>query len=72
MGYAYHNPDCDGSGPCTREPVRVLPTGGDGNILLCWLCYMRELRYRIERNRELGPDCQFKLPAWENLRIYRQ
>jgi hypothetical protein len=64
------NPNCDGSGPHASGAVRVLPYGGDGNLILCHSCYMREMQYRRERNRELGQDCQFELPAWNDLRVY--
>lgn len=65
-----HNPNCDGSGPCLPGQVRVLPTGGDSNAILCRRCFTREIEYRKERNRKLGKEAQFKLPAWEDLRIY--
>lgn len=65
------NPNCDG-GYCTRETgeVRVLPTGGDSNAILCRACLEHELRYRRERNRELAESCKFKLPAWDSLKVY--
>ena len=28
--------------------------------------------YRVERNRDLSPDCRFALPAWGSLEIYGQ
>lgn len=64
------NPMCDGSGPCSAGEVRVLPTGGEGNAILCKSCFHRELAWRKERNRELSKDCQFKLPEWDSLNIY--
>ena len=65
------NPNCDND-KCASETgeVRVLPTGGDGNAILCHTCFLHELRYRRERNQALSKDCQFKLPAWETLKIY--
>ena len=67
------NPNCDGSGPCILSgQVRVLPTGGDSNGILCLLCYRREIAWRKSRNAELGKDAQFQLPKWESLRIYGQ
>ena len=66
------NPMCDGSGPCSFGEVRVLPTGGDGNAILCRNCFNREIEYRVERNRDLSPDCRFALPAWGSLEIYGQ
>ncbi len=68
-----NNPMCDGSGPCTDGEVRVLPTGSSphhGNMILCAWCFMREMQWRRERNRDLGKDCQFKLPAWQSLAVY--
>ena len=66
------NPNCDGSGPCneTYRQVRVLPTGGDSNAILCLSCFAREMIYRRERNKELSKDCQFELPKWNELKIY--
>lgn len=65
------NPNCDG-GQCRKVTgeVRVLPTGGDSNGILCRDCYAYEMQFRRERNRDLSPDCQFALPAWESLRVY--
>lgn len=66
-----NNPNCDGSGPCIMAgEVRVLPTGGDSNAILCKLCFNREIAFRKERNRELSKDCQFQLPAWDSLKVY--
>lgn len=65
--------NCDGSGPHWPGNVRVLPLGSTphhGNLILCRLCFEREIRYRKERNLELAQDCAFKLPAWETLKIY--
>lgn len=64
------NDMCDGSGPCTPGIVRVLPYGGDGNLILCLSCFNREIAWRKERNKQLSKDCQFKLPFWNELRIY--
>lgn len=65
------NWNCDGSGPHhMSSEVRVLPLGGDGNLILCRACYRRELAWRIGRNRELAKDAAFSLPAWESLRVY--
>lgn len=53
---------------CTE--VRVLPYGGGGNILCGHRGYCREIAGRIERNRELAPNCRYDLPAWESLKVY--
>lgn len=67
------NPNCDGSGPhILNGEVRVLPTGGDSNAILCKLCFKREIAFRKERNRDLGKDFQFQLPDWESLKVYGQ
>lgn len=63
---------CDGSGPCAAGEMRVLPTGGDSNAILCKFCFEREIAYRRERNRDLGEDCKFKIPAWEDCKVYEQ
>jgi hypothetical protein len=66
------NPNCCGSGPCSSNPeVRVLPLGGEGNLILCWRCYGNEIRFRRERNEELSKDCQFDLPSWNSLKVYQ-
>lgn len=50
--------------------VRVLPTGGDGNIILCRACYVHEMAYRRDRNKSLGKFARFALPEWEELEVY--
>lgn len=67
--------ECDGSGPhalfeADGPETRRLPTGGAGAVLLCYACYRREIRWRIERNRELSPENAFKLPEWKSLPTY--
>ena len=64
------NPMCDGSGPCDPGRVRVLPAGGDANMILCRCCFERELAFRRERNKELAADCAFDLPGWLTCEIY--
>lgn len=69
--YTVQNPMCDGAHCITGlGQVRVLPTGGDGNAILCRACFNHELAFRRDRNRELSKDCQFQLPAWETLKVY--
>ena len=62
--------NCDGSGPHASGEVRLLPTGGDGNLILCQKCFEYELSWRRERNRGLAPFAQFSLPTWESAKIY--
>ncbi len=66
-----YNPNCDGS-VCKSSSgeVRVLPTGGGGNLILCRACYGHEMAYRRERNRRLAGDARFDIPAWESLAVY--
>ena len=65
------NPNCDG-GKCISSTgeVRVLPTGGSSNAILCWHCFMREIRFREQRNRELAGANKFDLPTWASLKKY--
>lgn len=65
------NPNCDND-KCSRSngEIRVLPLGGSANALLCQTCFHHEIRYRQERNKELGEAFQFKLPTWESLKVY--
>lgn len=67
-----HNNNCDGT-HCWAEDgeVRVLPLGGGGNLILCRSCFEYEIRYRKERNKELGTAAQFDLPVWESLKVYK-
>ena len=65
------NPNCDGSGPCSFGEVRTLPTGGDNNAILCRSCFNSEIAFRQERNKQLSPDCAFKLPTWDSLEVYQ-
>lgn len=65
------NPNCDND-KCkfSRGEVRVLPTGGEGNAILCRECYRHEMVYRAERNKELGKENQFEIPTWNDLKVY--
>lgn len=67
------NWNCDGSGPCASGETRFLPLSRDcwqGGIILCHACYVHEIDFRRDRNRELEASCQFDLPAWESLKVY--
>ena len=66
------NPNCDGW-RC-RKPageVRLVPCGGGGNAILCRACYLHEMAWRRQRNRELDEGCRFDLPSWDELTIYK-
>jgi hypothetical protein len=65
------NPNCDGA-HCTHEhgEVRLLPTGGGGNAILCRACFRHEIYYRAQRNWELDGAAAFDIPLWESLKVY--
>ena len=62
--------NCDGSGPHAEGAVKVMRCGGSSNLILCRNCWQRELNYRHMRNRDLGRDFKFDLPAWETAEVY--
>ena len=64
------NPNCDGAclGPENGE-VRCLPMGAGANLILCQPCFLREIRFRKRRNRELSIDDHFDLPLWTDLSV---
>lgn len=67
------NNNCDGAGPCSQGPVRLLPLGkipDHGNLILCRQCFHREIEFRRQRNKELALENQFSLPTWESLQFY--
>ena len=51
------------------EEVRLLPTGGGGNMIVCREHYTREIMFRFTRNKEMGRK-GFQLPRWDDLKIY--
>jgi len=64
------NNNCNGSGPCLGETVKVLPTGGDGNAILCLACFNREMIWRRTRNLDLAEENKFQIKKWNDLKIY--
>lgn len=64
------NPNCDNS-KCTSptSEVRVLPTGGDGNMIICRSCFRYEMAYRTQRKRETGSN-NWHIVTWESLKVY--
>lgn len=69
------NPNCDGD-KCIADhsEVKVLPLGTNphhGNLIICHACYLHEMSWRKERNRELSPEAQYDLPKWEDLEAYK-
>lgn len=66
------NPNCDNDKCLSASgEVRLLPTGGESNAILCRVCFEHEIQFRISRNRTLSQDCKFKLPAWTSLAVYK-
>jgi hypothetical protein len=62
--------NCDGSGPHSAGEVRLMPTGGDGNLILCRQCWFRENTFRLDRNRELANFAKFQIIEWQNAEVY--
>jgi len=62
------NPNCDND-KCGRSSgeVRLLPTGGGGNAILCHRCFNYEMSFRRVRIEE---GVEFDLPEWESLPVY--
>jgi hypothetical protein len=59
---------CDHGHEC-HEETRLLPTGGDGNMIVCRRHYHHELTYREQQNRRYG-EGKWKLPTWNSLKVY--
>lgn len=57
---------CDG-GHETYHEIRRLDTGGGSAMLVCYSHYLKEMKFRRDRNQEDGTD--FELPTWESLKI---
>ena len=64
------NPNCCGAGPHWFGKVKLMPSGGDSNLILCRACWHREITYREGRNRELGVWAHFELPPWYSAKEY--
>lgn len=65
------NPNCSNDKcHCNNGEVRILPTGGDSNAILCRDCFDYEMAWRRDRNKDLSEDCKFKLPMWSELGVY--
>ena len=67
------NPYCDGIN-CTKVNGTIkivsLETDSNDNMLLCHDCYIIEMFYRLERNKDLKAGRRFVIPLWENLQGY--
>lgn len=60
-----HGADC-------LEPdgeVRLIPYCGS-NIILCHECYIKEMRWRYERNKSLPVNDHYPIPKWSSLEVY--
>lgn len=67
---AHIRPNSCDHGHQTSQEVRLLPLGAGGNVIICLDHFCDEITFRRERNRNLDKECQFDLPAWEDLVIY--
>lgn len=61
--------NCDGSGPHTDGVIKLMPTGGGGNMTLCKSCWAREIAKRAERNAKMR-FLSWDLPTWESGKVY--
>lgn len=59
---------CD-HGHETRGEIRILPTGGGGNMHVCRAHFDHEIAYRQRRKRELRGGDEWWLPSWESLQV---
>jgi len=57
----------DDYGVVSKE-VRLLPYGGDGNIIVSRASYYKEMEFRKERNKEVCSP--YDIPSWESLEVY--
>lgn len=62
------NSECGGSGPHAAGEVKVMPTGGNSNIILCRSCWERETEWRRDRNKAVHSP--FDLLPWEKAKVY--
>lgn len=61
---------CDGVHCLAKTgQVRLLPYGGDGNMILCRSCFNHEIRERERRNKEAKENL-FDTPKWEDCKPY--
>ena len=60
---------CDNGDICngqTDSETRLLPVGGNGNLILCRECYGVELSFRLNRIME---GVEQDMPTWEGLAV---
>ena len=53
----------------TSEETRLLPIGGDGNVIVCRFHHSHEMAFRRSRIRE---GVEYDLPKWEDLAVYAE
>lgn len=65
----HHVPGCDAD-LCTTDSgeLRVLPTGGEGNAILCRACFNYEMRFRRDFNKH--NEASLPLVSWPSLKVY--
>ena len=60
---------CDSGDICNGQTVgetRLLPVGGNGNLILCRECYGVELSFRLNRIME---GVEQDMPIWDSLTV---
>ena len=67
-----NNPMCDGS-RCSKDngEVRIYPTGGGGNMILCYSCWVYENKFNYRRGVETENPQYFAQHDWNKSKIYR-
>lgn len=63
--------NCCDYGHETKKQVRRLPISEDSAVIVCITHYWAEMHFRQERNKELDKSCQFDLPKWNSLKVYK-
>lgn len=59
---------CD-HGHETTQPVKLLPYGGGGNMIVCHHHFLLEIAHRREFKTNTDPTFEM-FPSWENLKTY--
>lgn len=60
---------CDGSGPHAGNEIKKLPLSAGGNLLLCSLCFTKEMVWRRGMNEELPEGQKFDIMNWKDLEV---
>ena len=58
---------CQGNYSCNPalQETRILPVYSTGNLIVCYQCYKKEIKYRCERNQQ---GMSFSIPQWKSLK----